>query len=273
MNTMKAVVVVTGLLLFAESGGLSADGALSRDEVVPLFSQASEAFRQANSTADDHARQRLYEKAILSFERIVSEAQIHNARLYYNLANTYLLNGQLGKAVLNYRRAERLDQSNPDIRKNLSFALSKRVDKVPIKTRKRVLETLFFWHYDFSLRSRFAVSLAAFGLVCIGLTVMLWLGRSPAVTATVVICGVVMLCFVVSVIVDVREQAKRTSGVITAEEVRAHQADWEDSPPSFKAPLHAGTEFDLVEHRRGWYHIKLADDSDGWIPEAAGELI
>ncbi|HUT29724.1 MAG TPA: tetratricopeptide repeat protein [Sedimentisphaerales bacterium] len=273
MNTEKVLVLLTCLLLFAESRALSADAALSRDEVVSLFRQANDAFRQANTTGEDQEMQRLYDKAILSFERIINDGQIRNARLYYNLANAYLLKGDLGRAVLNYRRAERLDQTDPDIRKNLAFALSKRVDKVPIKTRKRVLETLFFWHYDFSLRTRFAVALVAFGLVCVALTVMLWLGRVAGVTVTAVLCGILTVCFLVSVIVEVREQARRTSGVITTEQVTAHQADWEDSPPSFKEPLHAGTEFDLVEHRRGWLHIRLADDSDGWIPEAAAELI
>jgi len=53
----------------------------------------------------------------------------------------------------------------------------------------------------------------------------------------------------------------------------AYQGDGQNYPPSFKAPLHAGTEFELVEHRPGWFHIKLADGSDGWIPQSAAEII
>jgi tetratricopeptide (TPR) repeat protein len=273
MSSGKVLAVFTGVLLFAASPVLMADGALPQEQLVSLFNQANDAFRKANSAVDEQAGRRLYEKAALTFERIIDEGQIRNAHLYYNLANTYLLKGDLGKAVLNYRRAERLDPADPDVRKNLAFALSKRVDKVPIKTKKRVLQTLFFWHYDFSPRTKFVVAIVTFGLTCLALTAMLCFGRSAPVTATTVLCGVLTVGFLVSLVVQVRHDARRISGVITAEQVTAHQADWEDSPPSFKDALHEGTEFDLVEHRSGWYHIELADDSDGWIPEAAAELI
>jgi tetratricopeptide (TPR) repeat protein len=273
MSSRKVLAVFTGFLLFAASRPLVADTALPRDQLISLFNQANDAFRQAHSTVDEQASRRLYEKAALTFEKIIDEGQIRNAGLYYNLANTYLLKGDLGEAILNYRRAERLDRTDPDIRKNLAFALSKRVDKVPIRTRKRVLQTLFFWHYDFSARAKFVVAVAAFGLACLALTAMLWFGRSAPVTAATVLCGILTIGFIVSVVVQVRHDARRISGVITAEQVTAHQADWDDSPPSFKEPLHEGTEFDLVEHRGGWYHIRLADDSDGWIPESTAELI
>jgi hypothetical protein len=53
----------------------------------------------------------------------------------------------------------------------------------------------------------------------------------------------------------------------------ARQGDAASYPPSFKDPLHSGTEFILIEKRTGWFHIKLSDDSDGWIPETSAEII
>ena len=58
-----------------------------------------------------------------------------------------------------------------------------------------------------------------------------------------------------------------------AEEVVARQGDGKNYSPSFKDPLHAGTEFDVIETRPGWIHIKLFDDSDGWIPDKSAEMI
>jgi hypothetical protein len=37
--------------------------------------------------------------------------------------------------------------------------------------------------------------------------------------------------------------------------------------PSFTEPLHAGTEFVMIEKREGWYYIRLADDRTCWVPE------
>ncbi|MHC4624464.1 MAG: tetratricopeptide repeat protein [Planctomycetota bacterium] len=274
MNLRKTPALVIGIFLFwPVCLTVPAEAGLPKDELYKLFTQANQAFRRANSAVSDRERENLYEKAILVFEKIVNDGEIRNARLYYNLANAYFLKGNLGKAILNYRRAERLDEADADIRKNLSFARSRRLDKVRVRAERRVLQTLFFWHYDFSIRTKFVITCICFAILCISLTLMIWLGRNAPATVTAVVAALLAALLLVSVIVEAHEHSSRISGVITVEQIVAHQADWQDSPPSFKEPLHAGTEFDLIEHRPGWFHIRLADDSDGWIPDTAAELI
>jgi len=253
--------------------GACAKADLAKDEIYTLFNQANEAFRQANSVTDEAEADKLYEKAILSYERIVSEGGIQNAGLYYNLGNAYLLRENVGKAILNYKRAERIDAADANLRKNLEFARTQRIDKIIPKTKKRVLQTLFFWHYDFSLKTRFALSCIFFAIAFISAAVMVWFGRTPPTKAAVVISAVLLLFFAVSVAVESRQRASAVAGVITAQSIVAHQGDGQSYPESFKDPLHAGTEFDMVEHRPGWLHIKLGDDSDAWIPQTAAELI
>jgi tetratricopeptide (TPR) repeat protein len=251
-----------------------AGAVLSREQTYSLFNQANEAFRQANSVTDNPGRANsLYEKAILSYEKIISDSGIKNAKLYYNLGNAYLLKGELGKAILNYRRAKRLDGADENIQRNLSFARSRRIDKVKLETEKRVLQTLFFWHYDFSIKTKFVVTCIFFAVVCIVFTVIVWFGRTATRTTAAAICGILLVCFVVSVVLDSRSQARMVCGVITAEEVVARQGDGQNYPASFKAPLHAGTEFDLLERRPGWFHIRLFNGSEGWISETGAELI
>jgi tetratricopeptide (TPR) repeat protein len=246
---------------------------LPKEQLYSLFSQANEAFRQANSMPGDPRAEKLYEKAALSYERIISEGRIKNAKLFYNLGNAYFLREDIGKAILNYRRAERLDGSDADIQKNLEFARSQRIDKITPKTEKRILETLFFWHYDFSLRTRFILTCIFFAALCISLTVMVWLGRTAPAVVVTVIAAILMLGFLISVVTESRHRARTVCGVITAEDVVARQGDGQSYPESFKDPLHSGTEFDLLERRPGWFHIRLADDSDGWILDTAAELI
>jgi tetratricopeptide (TPR) repeat protein len=273
MTIRKTLFLIICLLLLPLLPA-SAIAALSRDQMHSLLGRANDAFKKANESADDSESQRLFETAILSFEKIVSDGQIKNAKLYYNLANAYLLKDQqLGKAILNYRRAENLDRANPKIQKNLSFARGRRIDKVLVKTEKRVLKTLFFWHYDSSMKTKFTLACIGFAVLCISLTVCVWFGRFAVVTVTAAIAGIVLLGLSVSVVFEASSRANRICGVIIADQVVAHQADWKDSPASFKDPLHSGTEFDLLEKRPGWLHIELADGSDGWIPHSAAELI
>ncbi len=271
MNSFRITISSIGLILCALAP--TSLGALSQEQAYSLFSQANESFRQATASTDDLERKKLYSNAILAFERIIDESQIKNSKLYYNLANTYFLNGELGKAILNYRRGEKLDQADADILKNLDFARSKRIDKVSNPTEKRVLQTLFFWHYDFSTKIKFAITCVCFGLVCLSLTAIVWFGRMAVARVVAVIAGIGLVFFFASVAIDTKIEADTTCGVITASEVVAHQADWQDSPPSFKEPLHSGTEFELIEERPGWYHIRLLDKSDGWIPQDSAGLI
>jgi tetratricopeptide (TPR) repeat protein len=259
--------------LFLLAATVPAEAELSKEQIYALYNQANESFRQANSAKDTDQAERLYEKATLSFEKIIDQGRVKNARLYYNLANAYFLQGRLGKAVLNYRRALKLDNSEENIRKNLAFARSKRIDKIPVKTEKRVLQTLFFWHYDFSLKTKFLFACIFFGIVCVCVAAAVWFGRSNTWTITTIICAVLMLCLLTSVALEYRTQKGKICGVITAKQVIARQGDGENYTPSFKEPLHEGTEFDLLEKRPGWFHIKLSDDSDGWIPEDDAELI
>ena len=272
MNVRHFLVVLIGSLLFESMAG--ATDRLSPEQIHSLFNQANEAFRSANSiTKDPDQAERLYETAVLCYEKIINDSEIKNAKLYYNLGNAYLLKGELGKAILNYRRAERLDGADANIQKNLSFARSRRIDKVKLETEKRVLQTLFFWHYDFSIKTKFVVTCVFFAIVCIIFTVMVWFGRTATGTTAAAICGILLVCFIVSVVLDARSQTRMVCGVITAEEVVARQGDGQNCPASFKAPLHSGTEFDLLERRPGWFHIMLFDGSEGWIPETGAELI
>jgi hypothetical protein len=273
MTIFKAVRIVIFYILVS---GLfvTAQASLPREQISSLFKQANEAFRQANSLTDepDQAK-KLYEKAILLYEKIITDGQIENAKLYYNLANAYFLKEDIGHAILNYRSAEMLDGSDANIQKNLAFARSKTIDKFKQKPEKRVLQTLFFWHYDFPIKTKFLLACIFFAVICVALTVTIWLGRNTPATVTAVIAAILWLALVASVVAEARHLAGTVCGVITTDQVVARQGDGQNYPASFKEPLHSGTEFDLLEHRPGWLHIKLPDDSDCWIPDDSAEVI
>ena len=121
--------------------------------------------------------------------------------------------------------------------------------------------------------TKFLITCLFFAIVCISLTVMLWRGKFASLVATTAICGLLTASFLASVVVESRSRANTICGVITDGQVVARQGDGPNYPESFTDPLHAGTEFDLLEQRSGWFHIILSDDSDGWIPDNTADLI
>jgi len=267
--------VKTLVILFALIGSAAVVPAaeLPREQLYALLNEANSAFQQANAAATPERANELYDKAVLLYEKIIDQGQIHNAKLYYNLANAYFLKEDVGRAILNYRRAARLDGADVNIQKNLAFARSQRIDKVSVQTEKRVLETLFFWHYDFALKTRFFLACLFVATLCLAATALVWLGRRLAAMTVAVLSAILLLCFLASVVIGTHQRAHTTYGVITASEVVARQGDGPNYPPSFKDPLHAGTEFELLEQRPGWFHIELSDGTKAWIPDQSAGLV
>lgn len=79
---------------------------------------------QADSAymAEDYAR------AIELYTRSI-ELNGHSSDIHYNLGNAYYRNGKLGKAVIEYERALRINPTNADARTNLEFVRSRIQDR------------------------------------------------------------------------------------------------------------------------------------------------
>lgn len=246
---------------------------MTDEQAAHAFMQANQSFSQANSADTTDRARVLYLEAAAGYEKIVAEGNIHNAKLYYNLANSYLLADDLGRAILNYRRAQMLDSANPDIHKNLNFARSKRADQFAVTTQKKVVRRLFFWHYDVSMQTRFVLGGLCITILCLWLIVRLWVVKWPAVVPVCIVMLIGAVAMTASVAVEQYGRAAHRSGVIVSAAVTARQGDSDNYPKSFSEPLHAGVEFDVLEQRGDWFHIRLTNDQDTWIPIQSAELI
>jgi tetratricopeptide (TPR) repeat protein len=269
MNRKINIILFTAVLLCTAL----ARGETDLQQTYSEFTAAGDAFSKANTAQSYEESQKLYTQAILHYEKIINTGKIKNAKLYYNLANAYLLKEDIGKAILNYRRAQKLDPADADINKNLTFARQRRIDQVAVRAQKKILQTLFFWHYDFSLRVKLFTACLLFGVSCLVLTAILSFGRRAALLPTFVISLLLAIALAASVAVQSHYEQSRLCGVVITNSVTARQGDGPNYPASFKEPLHEGTEFDVVETRPGWLYIKLADDSSGWIPTNSAEII
>lgn len=69
-----------------------------------------------------------YIEAEYLYNKVLTE-EGSSSDLYYNLGNTYYRLGKVGKSILNYERALKLDPSNIDAQTNLEFVKTKIVDK------------------------------------------------------------------------------------------------------------------------------------------------
>jgi tetratricopeptide (TPR) repeat protein len=252
------------------SNAATLDGA----QITDLYSQAKHLFRQANeiaATSPDEAMD-IYRKSAMRFERIIREGGIQNGKLYYNLGNVYFRIKDIGRAIANYRRAEQYMPNDPNLRQNLEYAREKRLDEIEEKQETKVLKTLFFWHYDLSTKTRvFLFTL---------FSVLLWIFAGIRIFTDKSFLGwiiaaalILSILFAGSLVAEELYLRKSRPGVIISHEVIARKGNSETYEPSFKEPLHAGTEFMLLEDRVNWYYVELADSRTCWVPSKDAELV
>ena len=270
-TTIAALLSLLFILLLA----LPAPAQLTTEpERQALFVEANQLFREANelAAANPIAADDLCHRAALRFERLVTEGGVRNGKLFYNIGNAYFRTNDVGRAILNYRRAEQYVGGDANLIQNLSHARGTRLDSFDETQETQVLKTLLFWHYDISTRSRSI--LFALLAVVFWMAAAVRLFRSEwAPRLLLIATGLPALLFLGSLVVEASIKADQAPGVILSQQVVARKGDGESYEPSFKEPLHAGAEFLLLEERRAWFHIELPDKRRCWIPAASSELV
>ena len=227
-----------------------------------------EAMAASNALYEDG----LYEQAARSYQQLVDKGY-GDPVLYYNLGNAYFKDGDLGRAILNYLRAERISPRDGDIRANLDFARSQTLD---------VLETGEAPFVRFVTGVLFRVTTGELGAVALALWLLFsaslllaiigpgrWLAWArPAVLVT----AVLLLLGGGSLAGRLYVDSVSREAVIVAEEVDVVSGPGSRYTPEFT--LHAGAETGLVERRGAWARIALPGGSlQGWVPAASVEEV
>ena len=224
-----------------------------------------------NGLADEDARRFLYgvgafqdgnyAGAIEAFEDLTAKGRV-NPKLYYNLANTYLKNGDLGPAMLWYERAAKLDPGDPDLRFNLDYARSLVKDQGDV-TASSIYRILFFWKYLLSFET---ICWLALGLnLCFWTLRTIWLfkRRRPLRAigpATMFVAAV----FILTALYNYHERAGAKEAIILPAEAAVRSGLAPDATELFV--LHSGTKVRVEREKEGFARIRFTEDKIGWLP-------
>lgn len=247
---------------------------LGEAELRDHLGKAERAFRRGmelDASNPDSARA-FYNEAILHFERLRKNGGVRNGALFYNAGNAYFRTGDIGRAILNYKRAALYMANDQNLRQNLEYARNRRADRIETKQREQVYRTLFFVHYDIPSRARLIIFAACFAALWVAAAIRLFI-RAGALKVVIALAAILSAIFLASLVVDAVSLRRTPEGVVTSGEVTGRMGDAESYQPSFTEPLHAGTEFRLLERRAGWWRIELENGERAWIPEGSAELV
>ncbi len=243
-----------------------------------LYNQGNNLFQKAveSSHINPEEARTLYEESLQRFLQISESVQ--SGKLYYNIGNIYFQLGDMGRAILSYRKAALFIPGDSNLKENLETARARRVDTLNEKESARILETIFFLHYNLSGSFKALLFGIFLGFAWIsGAFLLLKRKYSSSLfqilkTSTIVFSALAII-FLGSVFFDTMDLSQHPGGVITVDAIIARKGDGISYSPSFEDPLHSGLEFTLINQRPGWYYIELSDNTRTWIPDNTASLI
>jgi hypothetical protein len=255
---------------------LSRAHAAPSEGVVARVAAASEAFRTATEVEGTEDRESAFRDAARLYEDVL-DGGLRNGALHYNAANAWMLSGDVGRAILHYRRALLVRPGDPRALANLETARQRRLDRFEETSAGALTGTLFFWHTGLSLGAKVPLAAGAwalgFGLLAIGVWLPAGRGGKRGATRVGAFALLVAVAVGVSVVIEWREREARDAAVILVEEVALRTGDGASYPERYENPVHNGAEVRVVEERGGWMDIELPDGKRGWVPAGSLERV
>ena len=208
-----------------------------------------------------------YAAAVEAYETVLASG-FEGHDLYYNLGNAYFKTGDLGRSILSWERALKLEPGDEDARANLELAGRLTVDEVEPLPRFWLLSVVSWW-LNLLPRSLLILAVGAGWLALAGGLVTRILTRSDGakVLGTWMVAAGAAVVLVLGANLMARElglgQAER--GVILAEAVSVRSApSADDNLTVFE--VHEGTRVRIDQRTEQWAEIVLDDGKVGWVP-------
>lgn len=215
-----------------------------------------------------------YTEAIRVYEQLVAQ-DVSDSALFYNLANAYYYQGDLGRAILNYERAAQLAPRDADIKANLALARQQAGDPF-LASPSGPLGVLTSMTQRWLNINETAVLALAFWFVAGAALVALRFARSGRARSGLRYAALVgfFLLLLAGLSLGARVYVDRTQpeGIVTAPIIALSSEPGEQYATGYS--LSGGTAVNILETRGSWARLASPDESvKGWIPLDSVETV
>ncbi|MBK8913508.1 MAG: hypothetical protein IPM64_02715 [Phycisphaerales bacterium] len=193
------------------------------------------------------------------------------AELEQLTATAHHLAGDMGRAVLHLRRAQRLAPGDSEIHRGLEFLRSQIEGAARPPDHASWIPAWLDLHGRTSLRVRGWIALGG-GIVGFGALGIWLLKRRPGLLVTAVLGGTAWGGAGASLLVQLQAE-RQTPAAVVVEPQLVRSGRGETYEAMRAAPLPAGSEIVIRETRAGWVRLSLMAGETGWIPEQAIERV
>ena len=243
--------------------------------MIPIASSAAENYPDSlwNAANEAYAQER-WEDAVNDYTAI-AEASMESAPLWCNLGSAWYKNGNLGKAILCYERALKLDPSYEDARYNLELLNAMKLDR--LESVPELILATWMKNLGRTLDSdSWAVCFLVFLVLTLAMVLLFILGSSATSRRAGFFTGVVCLLLAVASLSfslwQKNEYMKADKAIIMKPVSSVKSSPSGDSAKDLFV-LHEGTKVQVLDNVGGWSNIELSDGRQGWLPSSDIEII
>jgi tetratricopeptide (TPR) repeat protein len=233
--------------------------------------------------ADSAYSKEEYKSAIELYNQSIADEGV-SSEIYYNLGNAYYRAGHLGKAIINYERALKLDPSNKDAKVNLDF-VNRNIEDKPED------DSSFLTNVHKSIMSMQSTNAWAWtAFICfillLGSIAVYIFTTDIMIRKTGFFGGIILLIVTIYAIVIAGESASDATSHDTAVVIvpTTHLSSAPRSPKSKTekvVPIHEGTKVEIVDSvatpddpdSGKWYDVKINNSTRAWLRAADVERI
>lgn len=239
---MRTIIVI---LFFSSINWLTANTKLS---------EAEKAYDEKN-----------YKLAIEKYQELINEGY-KAPELYYNAANAYFRNKNLGKAIYYYELARKQNPNDEDTRINLGIANSLTIDKIDTKenffinaVKTNILSSLNTTTWAW-------ISILTLVITCILFFLFYYFTSTNLKRISFIIGCVFLITFIFTYFLGyaaLNSKVKNKYAIILTSQVNIMNEP--NSAATNKFTLHEGTKVKVIENNGDWVLIKLENGNEGWV--------
>ncbi len=196
--------------------------------------------------------QPLFVEAALGFE---------SAERFLNAGNGWFFAGENGRALANYRAAQRRSPFDRQLRESIEFLRTNRADAFP-PTATPSGSVITFWKRFCNWATALRVGL--FVLVYLVAWAFFLAAQLLGWRVRRAVWGALVAVALVPLVSVAQTSFQPAQGVVI-EDTIARLGPGYAYDPAFEQPLHQAAEFTWLESRQGWVRVRLPDTSEGWL--------
>ncbi len=237
--------------------------------VISLFAKGD--FSVQWEKGNNFYQQKQYDSASWYFE-LIAAGKPQNKELYYNLGNTYYRLNKIGKAVLNYERALRVEPDFKEAKDNLILTQGRISNHIPY------VPDIFFikWWQSVTMPQKsviWAFLSALIFIIIIILAIYNRFKRSSGKTIPVQLqgfLGFLCICFLIPAFWSAKNSELHNNAVVMENDSPFMNPELKGKP---LALIPEGTTVKIIGGKDNWLEIRLPDGRTGWMRQTLVEKI